>query len=44
MVDKTILPMKFVKKGWGYELWIVNKKEYCGTLKRASVALGTTTK
>jgi quercetin dioxygenase-like cupin family protein len=32
MVEKTILPMKFVKKGWGYELWIVNKKEYCGKL------------
>ena len=24
--------MKFVKKGWGYEHWIVNKKEYCGKL------------
>ena len=24
--------MKFVKKGWGHELWIVNKKEYCGKL------------
>jgi len=24
--------MKFVKKGWGYELWIVNKEEYCGKL------------
>ena len=24
--------MHFVKKGWGYELWIVNKKEYCGKL------------
>ena len=24
--------MKFVKKGWGYEKWIVNKKEYCGKL------------
>jgi len=24
--------MKFVKKGWGYELWIVNKPEYCGKL------------
>ena len=25
-------PIKFVKKGWGYELWIVNKPEYCGKL------------
>ena len=24
--------MKFVKKGWGYERWIVNKPEYCGKL------------
>ena len=24
--------MKRVEKGWGYELWIVNKKEYCGKL------------
>ena len=24
--------MKFVKKGWGHELWIVNKTEYCGKL------------
>jgi len=24
--------MKFVKKGWGHELWIVNKPEYCGKL------------
>lgn len=23
---------KFVPKGWGYEHWIVNKKEYCGKL------------
>ena len=22
----------FVPKGWGYEDWIVNKKEYCGKL------------
>ena len=33
MVERTTnLPMKFVKKGWGYELWIVNKQEYCGKL------------
>jgi len=24
--------MKYVIKGWGYEKWIVNKKEYCGKL------------
>lgn len=24
--------MKIVKKGWGYEKWIVNKPEYCGKL------------
>jgi len=24
--------MKHVNKGWGYELWIVNKEEYCGKL------------
>jgi quercetin dioxygenase-like cupin family protein len=24
--------MKTVSKGWGYELWIVNKPEYCGKL------------
>jgi quercetin dioxygenase-like cupin family protein len=24
--------MTFVKKGWGYEKWIVNKSEYCGKL------------
>ena len=26
------LPIKYVQKGWGYEKWIVNKKEYCGKL------------
>jgi mannose-6-phosphate isomerase-like protein (cupin superfamily) len=25
-------PMKFVPKGWGHELWIVNKEKYCGKL------------
>ena len=30
-LDKTP-EMKFVKKGWGHELWIVNKEEYCGKL------------
>ena len=24
--------IKCVPKGWGYEKWIVNKKEYCGKL------------
>lgn len=24
--------IKFVSKGWGYEKWIVNCKEYCGKL------------
>lgn len=24
--------MKRVKKGWGFELWIANKPEYCGKL------------
>ncbi len=34
MVDKSKLhiPIKFVKKGWGYEKWIVNKDLYCGKL------------
>ncbi len=26
------LPMKKVDKGWGYEIWIVNKPQYCGKL------------
>ena len=34
MVEKSKLhaPIKFVKKGWGYEKWIVNKSLYCGKL------------
>ena len=24
--------MKYVDKGWGYEVWIANKSEYCGKL------------
>ena len=33
MVNKELhIPIKFVKKGWGYEKWIINKKEYCGKL------------
>jgi|TARA_R110000824_G_scaffold11540_2_gene50371 quercetin dioxygenase-like cupin family protein len=30
-MNKT-LPMKHVKKGWGWERWIVNNEEYCGKL------------
>ena len=26
------LPIKYVKKGWGWEKWIVNDSEYCGKL------------
>jgi len=26
------MEMKHVDKGWGWERWIVNKKEYCGKL------------
>ena len=29
---KNSLPIKFVPKGWGFEKWIVNCKEYCGKL------------
>jgi quercetin dioxygenase-like cupin family protein len=29
---KTSLQMKHVDKGWGWERWIVNNKEYCGKL------------
>ena len=34
MVDNSNfrIPIKFVKKGWGYEKWIVNKSLYCGKL------------
>lgn len=34
MVEKSKIhiPIKFVKKGWGYEKWIVNKDLYCGKL------------
>lgn len=32
MVDKEEAPIKFVKKGWGHEKWIVNNEEYCGKL------------
>ena len=26
------MEMNFVPKGWGFEKWIVNNKEYCGKL------------
>ena len=29
MKDLTLTPMKFVNKGWGGELWVVNR-DYCG--------------
>jgi quercetin dioxygenase-like cupin family protein len=29
---KNFSEIKFVPKGWGYEKWIVNKKEYCGKI------------
>mgnify|MGYP003147508364 CR=1 FL=1 len=32
MVKNAHIPIKYVKKGWGYEKWIVNKSEYCGKL------------
>lgn len=34
MVDDSGLhiPIRFVKKGWGYEKWIINKSLYCGKL------------
>lgn len=28
----TSSEIKFVPKGWGFEKWIVNNKEYCGKL------------
>jgi quercetin dioxygenase-like cupin family protein len=28
----TSSEIKFVPKGWGFEKWIVNSKEYCGKL------------
>ena len=34
MIDNSNLhiPIKFVKKGWGYEKWIVNNDLYCGKI------------
>lgn len=28
----SVTDQKVVPKGWGFELWIVNKPEYCGKL------------
>lgn len=33
-MKETHVPMKFVPKGWGHELWIDNNEEYCGKLLR----------
>ena len=30
--NTTVLEMKHVPKGWGWERWIVNNEEYCGKL------------
>lgn len=32
MLMKTWQSPMYVPKGWGHELWIVNKEEYCGKL------------
>jgi quercetin dioxygenase-like cupin family protein len=32
MLGETDIPMKYVEKGWGHELWVVNSPEYCGKL------------
>ena len=32
MFMKTWQHPMYVRKGWGHELWIVNKEEYCGKL------------
>ena len=31
-IKSPFLEMKFVEKGWGHELWIVNNERYCGKL------------
>jgi len=31
-IDHIHVPIKYVKKGWGYEKWIINKSLYCGKL------------
>jgi len=30
--EKTKIQIGFVSKGWGFEKWIVNCREYCGKL------------
>ena len=32
MKTSSTQEIKFVPKGWGFEKWIVNNKEYCGKL------------
>lgn len=32
---------KKVDKGWGWEIWIVNKSEYCGKLLHMNEGLKT---
>ena len=32
MKTSSTQKIKFVPKGWGFEKWIVNSKEYCGKL------------
>ena len=32
MKISTKIDMHFVKKGWGFERWIVNNEKYCGKL------------
>lgn len=32
LIQMNSLEINFVPKGWGFEKWIVNKKEYCGKL------------
>jgi len=32
MKTSSTQPIKFVSKGWGFEKWIVNCKDYCGKL------------
>lgn len=29
-IDADLSNMKYVSKGWGYELWIDNNEKYCG--------------
>jgi quercetin dioxygenase-like cupin family protein len=32
LIQMNSSKIKFVPKGWGFEKWIVNNKEYCGKL------------